>query len=224
MSNKLKRKKKKPKYGWMESEVKNLQKVQDDHDRKAQMLLEVFWDMEEITAYLLHSDLGYQGLRLKRFHSRMMGMMNLCDENKMSAEQLKEYCKGIIGIDPSDIVNRLSLRYKMQLLDKGLPKYLCYGNPAQNISNINEGMEFYFIFALTAIYNQRKRNNRLRSDLSKVKMKEFMDRFVFYTEILEAPQKYGLVISDIRTCLKKECGFTVQRRNLMKDDYLKNVI
>lgn len=224
MSNKLKKKKNKSQFGWLNKEVKQLQKVQDDRDRRAMMLTESFHRMQEVGAYILHEDFGYSVKALRKIDGRMNAYLCAYEEGTISPDTLNAFIGETMKIDTRELVKKIPIQYKMRTINELLPKKH-RGNAISNMSMMDMGIQMFFIYYIVAIRHARRdtKSNRYRYDLSIANLKKFLDKFQEYIEILCYQSKYQLIHQDLVDALS-EVGYTVERHDLWKDDYLERVI
>lgn len=186
--------KKKSEYGWMQKEVNNLQRHQNKHDIRLKMLLEITCQMKELLYYLLHEECGYGQKRLTRVDRMIEGFLGAYyrEEDGFTPENIALYEAERLNIKPSEIAKRVPMAYKQQIAYKHLPKWLKH-DTKENMRIITECIELFMTFALLALEGRHKNSKgKYIRDLSANKIKEIMDKYVWYTDIMTKPKKYGL--------------------------------
>lgn len=218
--------KKKTEYGWAQKEVVNLQRHQNKFDIRLNMLLEITCQMKELLYYLLHEEFGYGQKRISRVDRVLEGALSLYynKEDGFTPENIALYASESIGIKPSEIAKKVPMAYKQQIAYKQLPKWLKH-DTRENMRIITDCIELFMTFAILALEGRHKDSKgKYVRELSANKIKLIVDKYVWYTDILTKPKKYGLTMDDIRAELKNNLDINVTRHDRMKDDYLDNVI
>ena len=101
MSSKLSRakRKKKPNYGWMQSEIDAIGEYQSRINWMSKMSSRAYTNIKEISLWVLHDKFGFGIKRLNRVNEQVRSCVLKNDQAGIKVDHMILYCKGKMDID-----------------------------------------------------------------------------------------------------------------------------
>lgn len=126
MSSRLTRAKRKeknrPKYGWMETEIKAINQYQDRLNWMSKMSGRAYLNMKEIALWVLHDKFGFGTKRLNRVSERVQTAVIKNDEVGVKVEQMIYYCKQKMDVDVYAECKRMTRKARYMIAGIEHPK------------------------------------------------------------------------------------------------------
>lgn len=200
LSRKLSNRKrnKKPDYGWMQSEIDALQKYQNKRNERAEMTLQTYEHLREISMWVLHDKFGYGKKRLERVDVTIGKYLEQYEQGDLEANEIIYFASQKIGKDLDELVRSIPQNERMNLAGVTLPK-----NPRDMIpmlKSINGIMTTYFALMITALNTKMK--------MSVPQVKKFIDEVMY---IINSLRRGFLKIGDMSKTLRIETGYEIKK-------------
>lgn len=201
MSSKLsdRKRNKKPNYGWMQSEIDNLQRYQDSKNKLADMTLRTYENLKEISMWVLHDKFGYGKKRLERVEVTISKYLERYEQGELGADEVIYFANQKIGKNLNDIVKSIPQSERMSIARVNIPKKS--GDMILILKSINGIMTVYFALMITAL------NTRMKMSVPQVK--KFIDEVMY---IINSIKRGFLKIGDMSETLKIETGYVLEKR------------
>lgn len=200
MSSKLSVKKsKKPNYGWMQSEIDNLQRYQDKKNKLADMTLRTYENLKEISMWVLHDKFGYGKKRLGRVETTINKYLEQYEQGMLGTDEVIYFASQKIGKNLDDIVKGIPQNERMSIARANIPKKS--GDMILMLKSINGIMTVYFALMITALNTKMK--------MSVPQVKRFIDEVMY---IINSIKRGFLKIGDMSETLKIETGYEIKAK------------
>lgn len=124
MSSKLNRakRKKKPNYGWMQSEIDAIGEYQNRINRMSKMSSRAYTNIKEISLWVLHDKFGFGIKRLNRVNEQVRSCVLKNDQAGIKVDHMILYCKKKMDIDIYAECKRIPRNTRYQIAEMQHPR------------------------------------------------------------------------------------------------------
>lgn len=203
MSSKLSRakRKKKPNYGWMQSEIDAIGEYQSRINWMSKMSSRAYTNIKEISLWVLHDKFGFGIKRLNRVNEQVRSCVLKNDQAGIKVDHMILYCKEKMDIDIYVECKRIPRNTRYQIAGIEHPK-----NP-RDMMDYTQAATLSCALAICMVCTELQEIEKF----SKNQIRKFVDECIF---LINEYMATGYICqNDIKVILRDEVKFDIRGEN-----------
>lgn len=207
MSSKLTRakRKKKPNYGWMQTEIDAIGRYQDRINRMSKFSGKAYANIKEISMWVLHDKFGFGIKRLNRVCEQVQICVMKNDQAGIKVDHMILYCKKKMNIDIYEECRKIPRNTRYQIAEIEHPR-----NP-RDMYDYTQAATLACALALCMVCTELQEIEKF----SKNQIRKFVDECIF---LINEYMATGYICqNDIKVILRDEVKFDIRGENNGKD-------
>lgn len=203
MSSKLSRakRKKKPNYGWMQSEIDAIGEYQSRIKWMSKMSSRAYTNIKEISLWVLHDKFGFGIKRLNRVNEQVRSCVLKNDQAGIKVDHMILYCKKKMDIDIYVECKRIPRNTRYQIAGIEHPK-----NP-RDMMDYTQAATLACSLAICMVCTELQEIEKF----SKNQIRKFVDECIF---LINEYMATGYICqNDIKVILRDEVKFDIRGEN-----------
>lgn len=181
----------------MQSEIDAMQKRQNEKNKLSDMILKMYYNLKEVSMWVLHDKFGYDKDQLSRVDKTTESyIVAYVESDDLFIDKIRFFVEEKIGIDLAVEVKKIPQSFRMKLAQVAFPK--TKAGMISTLKSINGCMELWFALICAELYTQE--------NMSDVQIRKFIAECIDIMDYLKSDIITQWDISDI---LKKETGYQI---------------